>query len=216
MPIRALVEFDAELCRLGPHQVARPLHRLCRGARSVAAAKPPRRSAGRQRRSRRVGGRRRGRRAAAARRPRGAAEDGAGRSDVAPAGRREHAGGRARGARERPATRHRRSNRRAPTSPRLLAQCDAVDLPGRLQHHHRDLVLRRPRRPGALRHGARDRAGRSRARCWPSAAWWPSCRPARCRPRAWPTAVGAGPGRPVVAQLPALRRQWRSRHRCRC
>jgi len=90
----------AELRRLGPHQGARPLYRLCRGARAGAAVSIPRtRCRGRQRRCRRVGGRRRGRLAAPAGCPPGAAENTAGRSDVAPAGRREHAGGGACGAR---------------------------------------------------------------------------------------------------------------------
>ena len=191
----------AKLCRLGSHQVACPLHRLCRGARSVAAVPrhqgaPP----GRERRGRRVGRRRRRRCAAAARRPPGTAEDGAGRSDVAAAGRREHAGVRAGSTCRQPGRRDRTGTSRLHHA---AGRRGTLDLAGRLQHHHRDIVLRRPCRPRALRHGTRDRAGRSRGAAGRTrhggrrAAGHAVAREPGRRRR-------AGPGRPFIAELPAV------------
>src|SRR5262245_1711885 len=51
--------------------------------------------------------------------------------------------------------------------------------------------------------------------CWPSAAWSPSCRRARCRLPRWPTPCAARwPARRSAASHPAMSRAARPRRRC--
>ena len=222
MAIRCWSSFERSFAGWDAIQDACRLHRLCRGADLGAGAGKGRCGSGR---SRRLGGRRRGRRAVAAGCRRGAAADGAGRPDVASAGRREHA---ATGLAHAANSKELSSNRRARDFTDAAAQRDAVDLAGRLQHHRRDPVLRRPRRPGAVRHRARDRAGRSRDAGWPSAAWWPGAAghavgrtPGRCRrsaPCAGPSMRSFPPcdvngGAATAALLQRLLREQLGSHR---
>ena len=143
------------------------------------------------------------------RRPGGAAADGAGRPDLAPAGRREHAGGGACGARAARPDEESSSSRRGPTSLRLLRNATLSISQAGYNTTDRDAVLRRPRRPRALRHGreteqtrSRGAAGRARHGGRRAAGHAVAGDPGRCR--------RAGPGRPLVRSFPPLRRRRRS------
>ena len=200
MPIPRLVRFRARALPAGTRIKARALYTGYVAEHDLAQA--ARRATRRQGRGRRLGGRRRGRRAAAQAALAARPQDGAGRPDVAPAGRREHAGGGARGARARPATRrHRRRTgaRRLHDAAGATRRCRSP----RPATTPSSRPCAAPTAPCWCRSARRARPSRPIAPgSWPSAAWWPWCRRARCRPQSLADAVGRALAGPSLRSFP--------------